>query len=289
MNTQLFHKMKSLIFDRPFQPGIIIQERYEIIHTLGMGSYGITYLVNDHKEDIQCVLKQIKPSRKKTDSVLASFESERKILSYLNHPQIPKLAESFCFNGDYFFTMDYINGRTFEDLIFNDGFVYNEPEAFTILREILEIVSSIHVNKIVHRDLRIPNIMQKEGQIYIVDFGLARFIQDHHDEQLNMTGYDIEKRLKREVNFNSDFYALGHFILFLLYSSFTPSSKKERSWEEELNISNNARLIIRRLLQNDEPYNIVQKVMDDIDHLLMHEKKNDYPYYNRYNLKKLEV
>lgn len=273
MDNILFQNVKSIIFDRPFKNGTVIDDRYEIMNVLGMGSYGITYLTYDRKKNMECVLKQMKPSRKKLEKVHLSFQYEKEILSYLNHPQIPEFGERITFNGHQFFTMEYVNGQTFEDLIFKEGMVYEEIDAFRILRDVLEIVAYFHSHNIIHRDLRIPNIMVKDGLIYVIDFGLARFFNDdHHLLFASMNGYDIEKKLKREIHYKSDFYALGHFVLFLLYSSYTSDSKTEKSWEEELKITDQARLFIRRLLQLDEPYNSVEKVMYDVEQLICESK-----------------
>lgn len=273
MESILFQNVKSIIFDRPFKNGTVIKNRYKIINVLGMGSYGITYLTYDRDKNMECVLKQMKPSRKKLEKVHLSFEYEKEILSYLNHPQIPKFGERIIFNGHHFFTMDYVNGQTFEDLIFKEGMVYDEKDAFRILRDVLEIVAYLHSHNIVHRDLRIPNIMVKDGLIYVIDFGLSRFFNhDQHSLFTSMNGYDIEKKLKREIHYRSDFYALGHFVLFLLYSNYTSDSKTEKSWEEELKITDQARLFIQRLLQLDVPYNSVEEVIYEVEQLL-HESK----------------
>ena len=68
-----------------------------------------------------------------------------------------------------------------------------------------------HSEGIIHRDLRIPNILMKENQISIIDFGLAKW-KGEDDERA--TTYEGEQALMREVQFRSDFYALGHFSLF---------------------------------------------------------------------------
>ena len=60
----------------------------------------------------------------------------------------------------------------------------------------------------------------------------------------------------------------GHFLLFLLYSTYEPVSKKKRSWEEELLISSPAKKVIRKMLQIDEPYEEVQVLLDDVQNWL---------------------
>jgi serine/threonine-protein kinase len=74
----------------------------------------------------------------------------------------------------------------------------------------------------------------------------------------------LEKKLFREVAFKSDFYALGHFLLFLLYSSYVPVSKKKMSWEEELYITGTARRVLRKMLQIDDPYYDVEHLLKDV-------------------------
>lgn len=115
-------------------------------------------------------------------------------------------------------------GENFEDRIFLDGQVYDEREVFEILYEVLGIVSYFHSKGIIHRDLRIPNILMKENQISIIDFGLAKLKGEGDERAIT---YEGEQALMREVHFRSDFYALGHFVLFLLYASYQSTEKRK--------------------------------------------------------------
>ncbi|RBW69200.1 serine/threonine protein kinase [Bacillus taeanensis] len=270
MVTSIYKSIKAFLQDRPLKNGTMIKGKYEIVETLGMGSYGITYLVRDTRQQNKLyVLKQTKPSRRKDEKSKLSYHYETNILGTLNHPAIPKIHENFFFKDDFYFTMEFINGNTFEDLIFHKGKTYTENEAFQILQQLLVIVKYIHNENIVHRDLRIPNIIVVKNQLHLIDFGLARYIGDKptvHAERLS--DYMIEKQLKREVTFQSDFYSLGHFLLFLLYSDYTPSSKVERSWEEELPISKFSKEILRKMLQIKEPYHHIDELIHAVNHRL---------------------
>ncbi|WP_269671074.1 protein kinase domain-containing protein [Metabacillus litoralis] len=137
---------------------------------------------------------------------------------------------------------------------------FSEEEALKEVYDVLELVKLFHDIGWVHRDLRIPNILKNGAEKYIIDFGLARFIKDDTSEQFD----SLEKKLFREVSFKSDFYALGHFLLFLLYSSFQPKTREKRSWEEELDITDHSKRILRKMLQLDEPYAEVNQIMKDI-------------------------
>jgi serine/threonine-protein kinase len=159
--------------------------------------------------------------------------------------------------------MEYKNGKTFEELIFQEKLSFSQSEAFNELYHILLLVKKIHENQYVHRDLRIPNILKNEQDYYIIDFGLARHLQDQNSKKEEKINH-LEKKLYREVAFKSDFYALGHFLLFLLYSSYEPVSKKKKSWEEELEISANARVVMRKMLQIDAPYEDIRNLINDV-------------------------
>lgn len=243
--------------------GDMIKNRYKICEILGIGSYGISYLAIDLPKNKQIVVKQARKSKSES-----FYEREQEILSVLHHPNIPERIDYFHENGHIYIVMEYIDGKTFEKLIFQDGMQYDEKASFQILFEILTIVNYIHDKGIIHRDLRIPNIIDKDGEIFIIDFGLARYSDEPDTENYK----HIEKRLQREIHVRSDFYSLGHFLLFLLYSSYIPNTRHEKSWEEELDISNEARQIIRRMLQLDFPYDHIQELIDDVN--LIIDKKN---------------
>ncbi|XBM33976.1 hypothetical protein AAG663_20640 [Bacillus licheniformis] len=68
----------------------------------------------------------------------------------------------------------------------------------------------------------------------------------------------------RAVSVKSDFYALGHFALFLLYSGFTPSDEEEKCWEEELSISSGLKSVLRKMLQIDLPYERAEDIIGDL-------------------------
>ena len=58
----------------------------------------------------------------------------------------------------------------------------------------------------------------------------------------------------REVHFRSDFYALGHFSLFLLYAGYESNEKHEKPWYDELTLENYNREMLMRMLQIKTPY-----------------------------------
>ncbi|MED3842033.1 serine/threonine-protein kinase [Geobacillus stearothermophilus] len=263
------HPFVSRWVDRPHRGGKVLLGRYEIIEELGMGSYGIAYKGRDHLTGRLVVIKQAR--RTKGEDGRRLLQREADVLAHLRHPQIPRLYDRFVERGQPHLVMEYIEGETVEDLIFKRGVTYTEQAAFQLLRDVLMVVCHLHTLGIVHRDLRIPNIIWRDGTAGIIDFGLACRI----GEPVDFRDDDpLEKRLRREPHPRSDFYALGHFTLFLLYSAYEPTSDEEKSWEEELDLSPNARRILRKMLQLDAPYDHVDELIDDVDQLLAEPIRN---------------
>lgn len=242
--------------ENELRAGFVLEDKYEIISKTGEGGYGIAYRARKIKDGGTVLIKQAKNRKRKTSQ---SFEREFSILASLKNVQIPEIYEHFSVNRQMYLAMEFKNGRTFEELIFDEGHVYSEEQCLEILAKITAILASVHKCGIVHRDLRIPNILLDGQEIHIIDFGLARRIGD---KQTFI--FSRQKKRFKEITFKSDFYALGHFLLFLLYSGYTDSGERERPWEEELSMSSGTRLILRRMLQLEEPYETIAELQKDL-------------------------
>lgn len=255
----------SNLIEKPFPNGSNTLQRYEIINHLGSGSYGHSYFVFDSVRQKTLVLKTLRWHKRLTKKGRDGFQQEIRILKELNSPRLPTIYEYGTVNHIPYFTMDYIEGKTFEQLIFEEGKVFNERESFRLGCELLQIIASLHEANIVHRDIRIPNIMWDGESIKVIDLGLAEKVPN----------VQMEKRIKtnhprKQIDFKSDYYGLGHFLLYLLYSSFVPPENgKEKSWEEELSLSPQAKNIIRKLLQSAPPYETVDQIKHDF-HQIIH-------------------
>jgi serine/threonine-protein kinase len=257
-------RMISNLVEKPWPKGKWIQDRYEIISLLGSGSYGHSYLVYDRLKNTRAVLKALRWHKRITKKGKNSFTEEMDLLKSLNHPSFPAFFESGSFAGIPYFTMEFIDGKTFEQLIFHEGKKYGELESFIIGYKLLEILSDIQQAGIVHRDIRIPNIMWDGNRVRVIDLGLAKRITPADEGRKK--GVDHPRK---QLDFKSDYYGLGHFLLFLLYSSYIPPADgKEKSWEEELPISRQGKKIIRKLLQIDSPYESCNQVKHDFENMI---------------------
>lgn len=264
------HMMFSKLIERPLKPGILVGGRFRLSGLLGRGSYGLTYKAKDLQTGGDVVVKQLRNRKRHKPAEVNFFWQEAHFLQQLRHPAIPRFVAAFKRNGVPFFVMDSINAPNFEELIFHQNQRYTEKEAFQILLEVLYVVQYFHRQGIVHRDLRIPNILWDGTAVHVIDFGLARILGSSPSSRHRRKK---EHPLFRELSVRSDFFALGHFVLFLLYSTFEPSSKKEKSWEEELTLSSLARYVIRRMLQLDQPYETADELIADVQYIIDSSKK----------------
>ncbi|WP_421378982.1 serine/threonine protein kinase [Bacillus salacetis] len=234
-------------FEKEWKPGFTI-DNYVVESLLGKGSYGTAYLVKNKSDGRLSVLKRLRPCKRLIDPSGELLIREAEILKRLESDHFPKLISIGKQEKVPFLIMEYFEGKTFDQLIFEEGKVFSEKESLTLVKKVMELVILVHAKGIVHRDLRIPNIIQSEGSLKIIDFGLAAGIQ------ADQSTLSKHKDYMREKGFKADYYALGHFLLFLLYSSFNSDGEKERSWEEELELSPSTKEILRKLLQIEEPF-----------------------------------
>jgi serine/threonine-protein kinase len=211
---------------------------YTVIRLMGEGRYGICYLVC--KDDKKFILKQLKKRMLRKVGVARVFEEE--ILLSIEHPSIPGLIRSFSAGKVSGYLLEYKEGKTFEEIIYKDRQIFGREEIYSVGLQLVQILKYLHAKRVVHRDIRVPNTLYNEGKVYLVDFGLARWIGDD-----NYTA-DV------------DFSFLGDFLLHLYYSSYEIINLKSRPWYDELTLTGAERLVLKRLLGIERRYETIDEV-----------------------------
>jgi len=222
-----------------YPPGFLIG-RYKVIRLIGEGRFGICYLVDlDNK---QYILKKIKPKAIKKSGNKIIFEE--RILSSIDHPSIPKIVDTIKNDDIYAYILEYKTGKTIEDMIFGDNHIFTLAEIYKVGIKIIGIIKYLHERNIVHRDIRVPNVIIDEEEVYLIDFGLARLVNN--------------ERYIPSV----DFSYLGHLLLHLYYSSFKKNGKKSKPWYDELELTEKEMVFLKRLIGIQERY----KSIIDVEH-----------------------
>ncbi|MEG4840841.1 bifunctional serine/threonine-protein kinase/ABC transporter substrate-binding protein [Microcoleus sp. B9-D4] len=164
--------------------GHILHESYEIIALLGEGGFARTYTavqINKPNNPL-CVVKEIPFPPSNDPRVLERarqrFEREASALCRLgNNSRIPELFDRFEENDYFYLVQEYVKGHPLiQELAPGDR--WNEQNTVALLREVLEILKSVHQEKIIHRDITPSNLIRRETdqQIVLIDFGAVKEI-----------------------------------------------------------------------------------------------------------------
>lgn len=232
---------------------------YELLTILGEGSYGVAYLLQHRKSKEHVVLKRLKANQLKPTSK-QRFIQEMELLQELQHLPVPKFMASGFIGDTPYYLMSFINGYTFEKAIFEQQKTYSIKDTIVITLQLLSFIKQLHAKNIVHRDLRIPNILVADDELHIIDFGLASKIDAHYNLR------DITNPKKAPHPF-SDLYAVGHFMLFLLYSLYEPLAKKSTTWQQELQLPPPLQHYIERLLTINAPFQDATEALQALQQL----------------------
>jgi serine/threonine protein kinase, bacterial len=256
---RVIRKIYQFFYDRSIKAGIVLNERYKVLRVIGMGSYGIVYLCKDLKTKENTVVKQLRPSKRRNKKEIKLFENEISVLRRLNHQNIPVLYETFSLDKHLFYAMSFIDGDNLEDEIFYHKKSFNEKEALHILAQLLELVDYLHEKDIYHQDLRIPNLLLKNKELFLIDFGLAK-----HGVVKGSSSSSSQKQEWIQEMKLQDYYDLGEILLYLLYTTYTSKNKKALPWTEELSLEKETVHLLKRLLQIDEPYANTSEIAADL-------------------------
>lgn len=150
-----------------------LHSRFEFKQTLGKGTYGKVKLALDKRKNEQVAIKTIKKSRIENPHDLARIRREIDFMTSLNHPYIIKIKEVYESREKIILVMEYASGGELYDYL-NRMKRIPESEARAIFRQIVSAVHFLHKNQIVHRDLKLENILiDHNGDIKLADFGLS--------------------------------------------------------------------------------------------------------------------
>ncbi|MFS0726840.1 protein kinase domain-containing protein [Paenibacillus sp. 1P07SE] len=143
------------------------------------------------------------------------------------------------------------------------------PLCARITLQLLELVDYMHSHGYVHLDLRIPNVLFHDERLLLIDFGLARRIGEPPDAEFDPRSLwdrwftKVRSKPAKEAKTASDLEDTGHFMLYMLYSSYEPDAAvegqtteqaQEPSWQEELQLSPEMRLMVERLFRLQPHY-----------------------------------
>lgn len=212
-------------------PSLDYPGRFENLGLIAKGGIGEIHHVFDHAMKRSVALKTLKEEMKEDLSVMDAFLKEARLTAQLHHPGIIPVHEyGFLFNGNCYYIMPIIRGKTLSELVSD---VHKEPIAnrkrhihdlVDHLLKASEAIAYAHAQQILHQDIKPSNIMIGEhGEVYVVDWGLARELLSYEDELLvkNPVGtpaYMPPERFQDQIiiALNADVYSLGATLYKIL-------------------------------------------------------------------------
>ncbi|NNE07476.1 MAG: protein kinase [Gemmatimonadetes bacterium] len=154
----------------PLAPGDTWSD-FEVIEAIASGSFGAVYRAHDRSLDREVALKI---AHRAGDDVHESYVREAKALARVRHANVVVVHGADRFDGRDGLWMEYVEGRTLEDIVRTDG-PMSGPEAARIARDVLRALAAVHQAGLVHHDVKARNVMRESGgRIVLMDFGLGR-------------------------------------------------------------------------------------------------------------------
>ncbi|MEH2404686.1 protein kinase domain-containing protein [Nostoc sp.] len=211
----------------------LLNDRYQVIRTLGAGGFGETYLAEDTymPSKRRCVVKQLIPIHNNPQIyqiVQERFQREAAILEELGgaNDQIPALYAYFSSGGQFYLVQEWIEGDTLTGKVQKQG-LFTESTVQELFMNLLPILDYVHSKHIVHRDIKPDNIIvrHRDGKPVLIDFGAVReSMGTVVNSQGNPTssivigtpGYMPSEQAAGRPVFSSDLYSLGMTVIYLL-------------------------------------------------------------------------
>ena len=210
-----------------------IDERYQIIEEIHHGSNSIVYSAKDRKLSSYWAIKKIP----KHNSAASTLMAEAEILTGLNHPALPRIRDIEEDNNSFYIIMDLVQGENLRTYL---KLQHPIPQNLVVSWGIrlCDVLSYLHKNKIIYRDMKPSNIMMSKESKYnikLIDFGIARVLKNPDMEDttaLGSFGYAAPEQYGDDAKTDerTDVYGLG-VTLFQLLTGINPS----RYDKEELN------------------------------------------------------
>lgn len=198
-----------------------INDRYEIVKSIGEGGMANVYLANDTILERKVAIKVLRGDLSADDKFIRRFEREAQSVSNLSHPNIVEVYDVGVEDNQHYIVMEYIEGKTLKQLL-------KKRESLT-LTEVIDIMTQLtdgmahaHESYIIHRDIKPQNIMiEDNGLIKITDFGIAMALNATQLTQTNSVMGSVhylppEQASGKGATIKSDIYSLGILMYELL-------------------------------------------------------------------------
>lgn len=209
-------------------------EGYEVLEVISRGGQGTVYRAIQKSPRRTVAIKVLLDSPIASERRRLRFEREVDLVSKVRHPSIVNVYERGTVKDRLYFTMPFIDGLPIDDFVLLQS--SSVHERVSLVCKVCKAVSAAHQMGVIHRDLKPSNIVvTPEGEPYVLDFGLAKFLLADESEgdtlELSLTGEVVgtlrylspEQAAGRtsEIDTRTDVYSVG-LILYCLLTGSSP-------------------------------------------------------------------
>ncbi len=248
--------------------GSLLAGHYRVLKKLGAGGFGQTYIAEDiHRPgNPHCVLKHLKPASSDPQVLEVArkfFNKEAEVLESLGiYPHIPRLLAYFEENEEFYLVQEYIEGHPLSQELAS-GEIWSEDKVINVLKEVLKILSFVHEQGVIHRDIKPDNIIRKaaDNKLYLIDFGAIKEVRNQaltQQGQISVTvaigtpGYMPTEQGRGTPRPNSDIYALGMIGIQALTGRLPTQLPEEQEtgeilWEDLVSINPGLEVVLQKM------------------------------------------
>ena len=209
---------------------------YDLLEEIAHGGMGVVYRAWQRSLNRQVAVKMIRSEHLARPEEIRRFRREAAAAASLRHPHIVAIHEAGEIEGQHFYSMDFVEGRSLAEVLREHALPARQAAAY--VRTVAEAIHYAHEQGVLHRDLKPSNILIDSQDVpRVADFGLAKVLQG--EAEVTVTGqvmgspsYMAPEQAagrSREVDARTDVYALGAILYELL--SGRPPFKAETSLE----------------------------------------------------------
>ena len=198
-----------------------INDRYQIIRSIGEGGMANVYLAYDTILDRNVAVKVLRGDLATDEKFVRRFQREAISASSLTHPNIVEMYDVGEDDGKYFIVMEYLEGKTLKSLVKKRGSL-TLSEVIDIMLQLTSAVACAHESYIIHRDIKPQNVLiLDDGKVKITDFGIAMALNSNELTQTNSVMGSVHYLPPEQANgsgatVKSDIYSLGILMYELL-------------------------------------------------------------------------
>ena len=299
-NTEIFSNLllkEEKRLSLSFENFVVLQsgkpsKKYKIINVLGNGSYGKVYKAMNLITQNLVAIKSVK--KKKDNSVEGiDIKNEIDVLKKLNHPNIVKIYEFYDIKDNYYLITELCK---YGDLYNYIKFTFSEKQLCVLFYQVFSGLIYLHENKIIHRDLKLENIMidsiEKDNitcepyfYIKIIDFGSAKYFskQRIENEIIGSSYYIAPEVLKQKYNEKCDTWSAGVLLYMLLTKKAPFNGKNSEIIMEKIEEGNYDRKNKKLMEFSDEVRDLLNHLLEkDVDKRFSAKQALNHPWFKSF-------